>query len=132
MDTIVKAAIRFLESRVVDDWRKGTPAEERYEEGKVYELEPRSADRWVKRGLAEFVDPASATIAQGASSNVGNQQLDRTKADQGSDTGQGDGEEIDLDKLKKDELEALAEERGVDISDAKTKADIIKALEAKR
>ncbi|MES0168241.1 hypothetical protein NKJ87_20000 [Mesorhizobium sp. M0027] len=38
---------------------------------------------------------------------------------------------IDLDGLKKDELEKLAADRGVDIKDAKTKADIIEAINAK-
>ncbi|HWL06731.1 MAG TPA: hypothetical protein VNQ99_17645 [Xanthobacteraceae bacterium] len=42
----------------------------------------------------------------------------------------GDGEEVDLSKLKKDDLEALAAERGVDISEAKTKAEIVALLEA--
>lgn len=35
-----------------------------------------------------------------------------------------------LDAKTKDELEALAKERGVDITGAKTKADLIKALRA--
>ncbi|RWQ56561.1 MAG: hypothetical protein EOS82_03445 [Mesorhizobium sp.] len=37
---------------------------------------------------------------------------------------------VDLDTLKKDELEKLAADRGVDISAAKTKADIINAINA--
>lgn len=36
----------------------------------------------------------------------------------------------DLTALKKDELVALAEKRGVDVSGAKTKADLVAALEA--
>ncbi|TPN34792.1 Rho termination factor N-terminal domain-containing protein [Mesorhizobium sp. B1-1-6] len=38
--------------------------------------------------------------------------------------------EVDLESLKKDELEKLAADRGVDISSAKTKADIIEAINA--
>ena len=37
--------------------------------------------------------------------------------------------EADLSKLKRDELEALAAERGVDVSGARTKGDIVAALE---
>jgi len=43
---------------------------------------------------------------------------------------QGDKPDDDLDDKTKAELEALAKERGVDIGEAKTKADIIKALRA--
>lgn len=39
-------------------------------------------------------------------------------------------EDVDLDGLKKDELEKLAADRGVDISAAKTKAEIIEAINA--
>lgn len=46
----------FLETRVVDDERKGTKFEERYEAGESYDLPPSSAERWVKRGVAEFAN----------------------------------------------------------------------------
>ncbi|MCF6120894.1 hypothetical protein L2449_29135 [Mesorhizobium muleiense] len=39
-------------------------------------------------------------------------------------------EDVDLEGLKKDELEKLAADRGVDISAARTKADIIDAINA--
>lgn len=43
---------------------------------------------------------------------------------------QAKADAADLGALKKDELIALAEQRGVDVSAAKTKADLVAALEA--
>ena len=39
-----------------------------------------------------------------------------------------DGEEPDLENMTRDELDALARERGLDPSDYRTKADVIAAL----
>lgn len=47
------------------------------------------------------------------------------------ETGGGQGGD-DLDAKTRSELDALAAERGVDISKAKTKADVIEALRALR
>lgn len=44
--------------------------------------------------------------------------------------GHGDKPDDDLDDKTKVDLEQLAKERGVDIGEAKTKADIVKALRA--
>lgn len=44
--------VKFTETRVVDDHRKGTPDEERYEAGKVYNLPEPSARRWINRKAA--------------------------------------------------------------------------------
>lgn len=49
--------IRFKETRVVDDARKGTAAEQRYEAGQVYDLPEPSALRWISRGLAVAAGP---------------------------------------------------------------------------
>ena len=38
--------------------------------------------------------------------------------------------DLDLDGLKKDELEEIAKDKGIDISDAKTKADIVALIKA--
>jgi len=48
--------VRFNVTRVVEDARKGTQDEERYEAGRVYELNDASAARWVNRGVAEYAD----------------------------------------------------------------------------
>lgn len=64
MSKMVK--VRFVVDRVVDDCRKGTSGEERYEAGKVYDLTETSAVRWINRGAAvavvagERAAPASA------------------------------------------------------------------------
>jgi len=52
---------------------------------------------------------------------------------EGTADGQQTGGEqaVDLDKMTKDELVAEAEKRGVEVKASDTKADIIKALEAK-
>lgn len=55
--------IRFTETRVVDDYRKGTVDEERYEAGKTYDLSEPSARRWISRNAAVEVragDPSPA------------------------------------------------------------------------
>lgn len=48
--------VKFNVTRVVDDHRKGTKQEERYEAGKVYDLPEASAARWVGRGVAAYAD----------------------------------------------------------------------------
>jgi hypothetical protein len=55
--------IRFLQDRTVDDHRKGTKDEERYETGKVYELSETSCERWVGRGVAKYANEAKASAA---------------------------------------------------------------------
>ena len=50
---MTKVAVIFTEERVVEDERKGTPAEERYEAGKTYRLDRTSADHWIRRGYAK-------------------------------------------------------------------------------
>ena len=47
--------IRFTERRIVDDYRKGTDDEERYEEGEVVEVSPTAAAHWCSRKAAELV-----------------------------------------------------------------------------
>lgn len=81
-----KISITFLENRSVDDHRKGTAAEERYEKGKTYGFtDPRSADRWVKRGYAEYADEASMQAAAGASSDVSLGLSDRDRVSPSSE-----------------------------------------------
>lgn len=54
--------VRFTETRVADDWRKGTDAEERYEAGRVYDLPEASAQRWISRGACVAV-PDAVSVA---------------------------------------------------------------------
>ncbi len=63
--------IKFLETRIVDDYRKGTEDEERYDKDETADLPPRSAMRWVNRGVAVILNdetkkvlPASPTKAK--------------------------------------------------------------------
>ncbi len=44
--------VRFTHTRVVDDLRKGTPDEERFEAGQVYDLPEATARRWMARNVA--------------------------------------------------------------------------------
>ncbi len=54
--------VKFTETRIVDDFRKGTSNEERYDAGKVYDLPEISANRWIQRGAATAdVKPARKT-----------------------------------------------------------------------
>ncbi|AWN55918.1 hypothetical protein DK412_28415 [Methylobacterium sp. 17Sr1-1] len=50
--------------------------------------------------------------------------------DQGGDQGKQGGDNFDA--TTRPELETLASERGIDVSEAKTKADVIEALRAAR
>ena len=54
--------IRFLEDYTVDDYRKGTPDEEKYTGGKVYDLPLPSAEHFIRtlRAEAPGGKPASA------------------------------------------------------------------------
>lgn len=78
-------------------------------------------------------DAAQAALAAGT-----HEAAEGAAVDEGSTPGTitqqaGPGEDApddDLDDKTKVDLEQLAKERGVDIGEAKTKADIIKALRA--
>ncbi|WP_152535383.1 Rho termination factor N-terminal domain-containing protein [Bradyrhizobium sp. Ai1a-2] len=132
------ANITFDEMRVVDDNRKGTPDEVRFEDGKSYDLPLRSADRWVKRGAAHFTSPEDAAKARGASSDVALNLQDRDRRDPsgtrrqpeatGGKEANGNGGS-DLGKKTVAELKALAANLGVDLTGLTTKAEIVAAIE---
>ncbi|WP_454629540.1 SAP domain-containing protein [Bradyrhizobium cenepequi] len=135
-----KASITFDETRVVDDDRKGTPDEVRFEEGLTYELPLRSADRWVKRGAAHFTTEEDAANARGASSDVALNLQDQDRRDPsgarrqpaatgGQAAGSNGNGASDLSKKTVAELKALAGSLGVDISGLTTKAEIVAAIE---
>lgn len=149
MDANEKVSITFDETRVVDDHRKGTADEERFVEGKSYNLTPRSADRWVKRGAARFTTPEDAAKASGASSDVSLRLQDSDRFDPGAQraavTGSGqatlplqeggsgsDGgstEPADYTKLKGPELKDLIKSRHLRIGDATKNDQFIAILE---
>ena len=57
--------IKFTETRTVNDFRRGTPDEERFDAGSIYDLPEASARRWLSRNVAvpapeEAPSPASA------------------------------------------------------------------------
>jgi hypothetical protein len=139
-----KAKITFDVTKVVDDENKGTPQEIRFEEGKTYELSLRSADRWVKRGVAHFASDEDAAKARGASSDVALNLQDRDRVDpnasrtQPEGTGEakkpggdggGDDDGDDLHKKTVADLKTIAAERKVDIGGLTKKDDIIAAIE---
>ncbi|NEV75472.1 hypothetical protein DYI24_00050 [Rhodopseudomonas sp. BR0C11] len=137
-------SIKFTETRVVDDHRKGTPEEQRFVAGKTYEMSARSADRWVKRGVAEWASDDDRTKAAGASADVNLVISDLNRRQLGTASlpnkdGQQDLEldgggdksvlKTDYNDLKVAELKALLETRGIPGGDVKTKADAVKLLE---
>lgn len=67
--------------------------------------------RWVQRGVAEVVDGRTPVTTQGDAGD------------------QADGAAVDLASLTRVQLDALAVERGVDISGCRNKGDVIAALE---
>lgn len=86
----MKQKVKFLETRVVQDARAGTKDEERYEAGKVYELDEPSAKRWVHRNAAEYaeadvkVSPATAAPPAGAEADAATKR-ERRKRTMGAD-----------------------------------------------
>ncbi|MCP1852801.1 MULTISPECIES: hypothetical protein [unclassified Bradyrhizobium] len=131
-----KVNITFDQTRVVDNEHAGTANETRFEEGKTYPLSPRSADRWVKRGVAHFTTEDDAVKARGASSDVALKLQDADRQDPNASRRQPEGtggkdnaDDGDLSKKTVAELQAIAAERKVDISGLTKKADIVAALE---
>lgn len=49
--------ITFTKTRTVEDWRRGTDAEEQYEAGRTYDLPEHSAAHWIGRGVAVAAGP---------------------------------------------------------------------------
>lgn len=49
---MLKLKVKFSETVIVDDHRKGTKQEEKYVEGKTYALAEPSALHWINRGKA--------------------------------------------------------------------------------
>lgn len=49
--------VRFIASRTVRD--AGGEIDVQFVEGKTYDLPPASAERWVRRGVAEYVTTAN-------------------------------------------------------------------------
>lgn len=45
--------LKFNITRVVDDYRRGSADEERYEAGKTYDIPDVSAEHWIRRQVAE-------------------------------------------------------------------------------
>lgn len=50
----------FIKNASVDDFRKGTPDEEKYSVGQVVDMNPKSAEHWRRRGMAQDVVPGAA------------------------------------------------------------------------
>lgn len=72
--------------------------------------------RWLQRGVAEETDGRAKVTEPDL--------IEDETADEGDEV-----DELDLHTLTRAELDALATERGVDISEAKNKGDVIAALE---
>ncbi|WBU27583.1 hypothetical protein OOZ54_12850 [Rhodopseudomonas palustris] len=140
-----KVRIKFTETRVVDDHRKGTPEEQRFDAGKTYEMSARSADRWVKRGVAEWASDDDRATAAGASADVTLviSDLNRLQLGTATDLPSNEGQQVlgldgggddrarktDYNDMKVADLKALLEARGIPGGDVKTKADAVKLLE---
>lgn len=88
--------------------------------------------RWLQRGVAEEVD-GRTPVTGDAEAEVPAEHEERNPGDDGADAEDaedaGQPEGADLSKLTRAQLDALAAERGVDISEAKNKADVIATLE---
>lgn len=91
-------------------------------------------DAWLKHGSAELVDPSgNAAVSVSVESESAPPVTDAGSESvqvptDGSKAACGYIDAVQLEELKKAELERLAADMGVDISDAKTKADIIAAI----
>jgi hypothetical protein len=113
---------RFAEDLVLDEADVGaylgSPVTQGYAQGFL--------DRWVRRGVAEYVDartPISRPEPDGQVSSEG------SRSDVSDDEKKQD-EAPDLSGLTRAELEALAADRGIDVAAARNKGEIIAALTA--
>lgn len=90
-----KIKVKFLQTRVVQDERAGTSDEEKYEKGRTYELEPASANHWIRRGAAEPVTAAKLRKAKQpkAEGNNGNGEGSGEGGNAGNGSGEGGGGE---------------------------------------
>ena len=91
------------------------------------EATPPSAAAAVEQQQAA-ADAAKTTADGGAGENKATNQFGDPLPSRQADKGETKTDDVDLDKMTKAELEKLAGDRGVDISEAKTKADIIEAV----
>ncbi len=140
------ASIKFTQTKVVDDERKGTDQEERYEAGKTYKMSLRSADRWVKRGVAEWASPEDQAKAAGAASDVAGRMQDADRYDptatrippvgtgtatDGEKDGEGEGAgDKNYDEMTKAQLLDAAKARpGLSPTAGASKSDLQKMLE---
>ena len=68
--------VTFTETKVVDDHRKGTPDEERYEKGRTYDLSEAAGGHWIGRNVAV---PAQDNPAETAPQAAGTKPARRRK-----------------------------------------------------
>lgn len=91
--------IRFTETRIVDDFRKGTSNEERFTEGRVYDLPEVSAMRWIARGAAEEHAPRKAkdnkAAAAAEAKRIAEEDAERQKAEAEAAKAAADGDKGD-------------------------------------
>jgi hypothetical protein len=111
--------IKFTENALyeTDGYRKGHT----FKAGEVHDFPDHFAQRWIRRGAAVEVD--SAPRFKPLTRVVGKEE--------GEAAEQPAPEPLpDLETMTKADLEEFATGRGVDLSGARTKADIIEAIEA--
>ncbi|MBE1208114.1 hypothetical protein [Aminobacter carboxidus] len=131
-----KIGVIFIALAVLDDNRAGTPLEERYDEGKSYDLDPHTAVRWVKRDKAQFATAADAEAAHAVIgwSRAGSIYSEPGGGDEEPDQANGTDEPgddgTDFGKMTRAELEAFASEKSIDISTAKNKPAAIEIIVA--
>lgn len=142
------ARIRFLSDQVYDTGGPGKGPRfaagfvlDEKDVGKVLGIEADDEfsaaflNRWVRRNVAVFIDtPADdpAKVEAVAPAPVAVAQPLGTAGRGRPTAGLDDGKPVevpDLQAMSRAKLEALAEARGVDISDARNKGDIIAAIE---
>lgn len=98
-----KVKVTFLETRVVKDGFEGTDRETKFEAGKTYPLEPESAERWIKRKVAEPAKPTrrktkppQSDEGAGGGNEAGGDGGNDDDTGGDGDTGGEDGGEVDL------------------------------------
>jgi hypothetical protein len=84
-------------------------------------------ERWVRRGAAEYVDGRTPVTDPDPLDHDASGKKGGAKA--GGEGVDGSEAEPELETLTRAELDALAASRGVDISGAHTKADVISSLQ---
>lgn len=109
--------VKFTKDAV---YKAGPRAEwPKYKAGEIYDFDDDHAQRWVRRGVAIVYDAAAKKAEQEEAARLA--AIEKTE--------KANDPSPDLSKLTRAELDLIAADRGVDISQARNKGEVVDILE---